>query len=325
LSSRPDRGVPPARRGATAWRIAVTVPGLFREPFTAALESFADAVSFSEPDSRGQSRIEATTAANPDPALVGAALALVAASLKIAEPEAAIERLSEQEWVAAWNMALAPLRIGRFFIHNSEFRGRPAAGCLVLSIDSGGAFGTGRHESTQGCLLALAALAKSRRVKSALDLGCGGGILALAAARLWPARVLACDNDPESVAVARAAVRRNGMRARVQVVPAEGPSRRIVMRRAPFDLIAANILAPPLMAMARGLSRSMAPGGAIVLAGFLDKESMAVERRYRNLGLGLVARIGIGPWRTLVLERPGRGGGRQGLCRGNRAPSFEGP
>ena len=98
----------------------------------------------------------------------------------------------------------------------------PPRGRFALSIDAGPAFGSGRHETTQGCLLALDWLARRRRVRRAFDIGTGSGILAVAATRLWPAQVLALDSDPTAVAAARETVRQNALSRRVSVVRGRG-------------------------------------------------------------------------------------------------------
>ena len=93
---------------------------------------------------------------------------------------------------------------------------------MPIRLDAGLAFGSGEHDSTRGCLLALDRLARRRRLKRVLDLGCGSGILAIAAAKCWPARVLAADNDPVAVAVARANAARNGVGRRVRCLVSDG-------------------------------------------------------------------------------------------------------
>ena len=286
-----------------AWRLMVRVPALSRERFAAALESFAEAVTFTEPDKSGLALIEAIASSPPNPGRVRASLALIAASAGIAEPELAVEKLPKRDWLAESKKVFAPFRIGRLLIHGSDFCGTIPAGCIGLAIDAGMAFGTGRHESTQGCLIALQRLARSRAFTQILDLGCGCGILSIAAAKLWRANVLACEIDPQAIPIAREAIHRNGLSNRVRVVWADGPRRREPMRRGRFDLIAANILASPLIDLSRDLKRALAPGGMIVLSGFLRPEAIRVERRYRALGLRLVNRIDLGSWRTLVLGR----------------------
>jgi ribosomal protein L11 methyltransferase len=272
------------------------------------VESFAAAVAFTEPDAQGRSLIEAILTAAPDQAAIAARIALLAASLGLPEPDIALEHLPEKDWLAASLREFAPFRVGRFFIFGSDFRGHKPAGALALCIDSGMAFGTGRHGSTQGCLWALQDLARARQFRNVLDLGCGSGILSLAAARLWRAKVLACDVDDEAVAATRAAAGRNGLAARVRASWGDGPARRWVARRRPFDLIVANIVPKPLLGLSCGLTRALAPNGAIVLSGMTPQEAIAVARRYRALGLYFVRCFDCGPWRTLIFLKPRRRG-----------------
>jgi ribosomal protein L11 methyltransferase len=133
--------------------------------------------------------------------------------------------------------------------------------------------------------------------------GCGSGILAIAAAKLWPARVLAADNDPVAVAVARANAARNGIGQRVRTLVSEGYANPRLRAAGPFDLITANILADPLCALARGTARHLAPGGVVVLSGLLDRQAARVVEAHRCVHLRLVDEIPVGIWTTLILTR----------------------
>jgi ribosomal protein L11 methyltransferase len=139
-----------------------------------------------------------------------------------------------------------------------------------------------------------------------LDMGCGSGVLAIAAARRWPAAaVLAVDNDPVAVRVATENVRINRVERRVALAVSDGYASSRVRRAGPFDLVLANILADPLMDMAPALARRLAPGGRAILSGLLDRQADAVLAAHRRVGLQLAGRIDHGPWTTLVL-RPRR-------------------
>jgi len=211
------------------------------------------------------------------------------------------ERLPERDWLAENRRAFPPVRVGRFFVYGSHWRGRPPPGMIAVEIDAATAFGTGEHQSTAGCLLALAALAGRRRFKRPLDIGTGSGILAIAAAKTLHRPVSASDIDPEAARVARHHVRRNGLAGRVRVICAPGYRSRAVRRRH-YDLIFANILARPLALMARDLSRALAPRGTAILAGLLKRQEPQVLAAHRLQHLRLECRVVIDGWSALVLR-----------------------
>jgi ribosomal protein L11 methyltransferase len=215
-----------------------------------------------------------------------------------------VEALPAVDWAARLQKDFPPRRIGRFYVHGSHVRKGAPRGCHAIRIDAGGAFGTGEHESTEGCLVALDRLASRRRgLKEArvLDMGCGSGILAIAAGKLG-ASVLAVDRDASAVAVARENVRLNGVAARVRLARADG-YRGIGAREGRFDLVFANILARPVIRMAPALARRLAPGGRAVLAGFLDRDGPRVAEAHRAVGLTVIGRIRCRGWTTLVVGR----------------------
>jgi ribosomal protein L11 methyltransferase len=235
-----------------------------------------------------------------EPALeIGLALAAAAAGgrlIWIVE-----KKLPERDWLAENRRAFPPLRIGRFFVHGSYWRGPAPTGAIAIEIEAATAFGTGEHPSTRGCLLALDALARRRRWRRPLDIGTGSGILAIAAAKSLRRPVIAGDIDPVAVRVARHHVRRNGVADRVRVLRAPGYRSR-VLRRSIYDLVLANILARPLALMARDLKCALAPGGVAVLAGLLRRQERQVLAPHRGLGLTLDYRLVIDGWSTLVLR-----------------------
>lgn len=238
----------------------------------------------------------------PDRRLLSDRLQAAASAAGIALPPLESGPLPARDWVAESEAALPPLRIGRFWVRGAHVDAKPPSGLLPLEIEASTAFGTGRHETTAGCLLALEALAERRRVRRALDMGCGSGILAIAMTRLWPLRVLAVDNDQASVLRARLHVRSNRASG-IAVVPSQGYRTRAVARAGPYDLIVANILAGPLIAMALDLRRHLAPGGVAVLSGLLRDQERAVLARHRAVGLRLLERRVLGDWVTLVVGR----------------------
>jgi ribosomal protein L11 methyltransferase len=205
--------------------------------------------------------------------------------------------VAERDWLAENRRAFPPQRIGRFFVHGSHWRETPLAGAIAVEIDAATAFGTGEHPSTRDCLLAFDRLVRRRRFRRPRDVGTGSGILAIAAAKTLRRRVLASDSDPVAVKVARHHARRNGVARLVRAECKVGASGR------DHDLVFANILARPLVLMARDLARGLAPGGRAILAGLLRRQEAGVLAAYRAQGLALDFRIVLDGWSTLVLRK----------------------
>jgi ribosomal protein L11 methyltransferase len=228
------------------------------------------------------------------------------ARLLMAAPEAMVAPVPDVDWVRHSLEGLAPVTAGRFYLHGSHDRHGRRAGGLSLEIDAGTAFGTGHHGTTTGCLLALDDLLKRRRPQRMLDLGCGTGVLAIAAACATRNRVLATDIDPEAVRVTRLNAALNRVAPAVAALTAPGLNHRSIRSEAPFDLVFANILARPLINMAQGLSLVLAPGGTLILSGLTRDQLRWVWAAYRNRGLRFARVIFIGNWVTLALRQPKR-------------------
>jgi ribosomal protein L11 methyltransferase len=269
----------------------------------AALDEVAGAVSaFEIREAEALWRVEAYPAAPLLDAALEVRLALAAAGAGgrlLAVGEA---RLAERDWLAENRLAFPPQRIGRFFIHGSHWTGPVPAGAVGVEIDAATAFGTGEHPSTRGVLLALDRLARRGRPRRPLDIGTGSGVLAIAAAKRLRRKVLASDIDCAAVRVAAHHIRRNGMAGAVRIVCAPGYRSRAV-RRSDYDLVFVNILARPLMLMARDLKRALAAGGTAVLAGLLRRQEAMVLAAHRAQRLVLERRIVIDGWSTLVMRR----------------------
>lgn len=294
--------------GALLYRIVVLGPETLVAPLDDALGAIAlGTAAFVVEERVGLWRVEAWTAGPPDADRVSALLADAARTARVAVPEAHVAPLPDIDWVAENQKIFRPIRAGRFFVRPSAWAGAPPAGAWVLTIDAGTAFGTGDHGTTRGCLLALARHLKKRaRPRRILDLGCGTGVLGLGLALAARRRVLASDIDPEAVRVATANARANRLAALIRAVPAAGLDHPALRAGAPYDLIVANILARPLIALARPLARALAPGGRVVLSGLLAEQETRVLRAYRAHGLVLEARHPLNGWQTLTLRKPGR-------------------
>lgn len=233
-----------------------------------------------------------------------AALALLAA-IHGANPFA-VSELPEVDWVDKVRRELTPVEAGRFFVYGSHDADKVPEGAEALLIEASMAFGTGHHGTTQGCLLALDRLAREGMTGGrVLDLGCGTAVLAMAAARIWPGTVLASDIDAVAVEVARANVAANGLTGRVDCVEAGGLDHPRIAAAAPFDLIFANILKAPLIALAPDITDALAPGGHVILSGILNEQADEVIAVYKGAGNNLADRAEIGEWTTAVMQKSG--------------------
>jgi ribosomal protein L11 methyltransferase len=272
-----------------------------------ALDPFLDSLAWSpidpdaEPGKGGPMHVVGHTTRPPRRADVIAATAAAALMARIEPPEVTVEKLPETDWLGESLRSFPPIDAGRFQLRGSHIADPVPAGRITLIVDAGAAFGSGEHASTKGCLLALDELLKRRRFAHVLDMGCGSGVLALAAVKARPARALAVDIDAQAARIAGENAKRNGVAARLRAAPSDGYKSRLVRRAAPYDLIFANILARPLVRMARPLADHLAPGGVAILAGLLNRQERLVLAAHRAQGLALVARVRLDGWSTLVV------------------------
>jgi len=220
----------------------------------------------------------------------------------------AIERevLPDIDWIAKSLEGLKPVRAGRFIVHGSHDRDKVRVNDLAIEIEAGQAFGTGHHGTTAGCLEVIDEVVRSRKVRNALDLGTGSGVLAIAVRKLKHIPVLATDIDPVAVRVARENARSNGLIEGIEFRVAPGFHSTAFGQYGPFDLIIANILARPLMKMAPQLAAHLAPGGSVILSGILASQRWKVIAAYNGAGLAHVKTIWRNGWVTIHL-RHGRG------------------
>ena len=216
-----------------------------------------------------------------------------------------VSEVPETDWVAHVRRELPPVQAGRFFVYGAHDADRVPDGSVPLLIEAAMAFGTGHHGTTLGCLRALDRLAGDGfEPDSVADIGCGTAVLAMAAARIWPGKtILASDIDEVAVDVARANLRANGMDGLVRCVQAAGLAHPDLQAAIPYDLVFANILKGPLVALAPELSASLKPGGYAILSGILADQADDVTAHYIRAGINLVHREQIGDWMTLVFRK----------------------
>ncbi|MCA3699494.1 MAG: 50S ribosomal protein L11 methyltransferase [Brevundimonas sp.] len=213
------------------------------------------------------------------------------------------EELVDADWLAMSLSGLPPVRAGRFFVYGAHDRGRAPASTVNLRIEAGAAFGTGHHGTTTGCLMAYDDLLKRERFDRVLDVGCGTGVLAIAAARTGSRVAVGNDIDPVSVRIANENASLN--RAKCRFFHASGLDDRRIRAEAPYDLVFANILAPPLVALSQDIKLALRIGGVAVLSGLLRTQERRVTAAYLSRGFRLENRIRRDAWSALVLRRVG--------------------
>jgi ribosomal protein L11 methyltransferase len=293
---------------APLWQSRFAIPAAAVDLFLDALETDAISVAaFEEPAAAGADgalwRVELLHQAEPDREVLAAQIAPLAERSGLRQIDLTVVPVAATDWLARTAESFPAQPIGRFWVHGSHVTAPPPAGVVPIRLDAGLAFGSGEHATTQGCLLALERLAWRRRRRRVLDLGCGSGILAIAAAKLGATRVVAADNDPLAVAVARENAIRNRVGHRVRCLVSEGYRNPLLGTFGPYDLILANILADPLCALARDCARHLAPGGTAVLSGLLERQAPRVIAPHRRARLRLRHELTIGIWTTLVMSK----------------------
>ncbi len=215
-----------------------------------------------------------------------------------------VSELPETDWVAHVKRELSPVAAGRFFVYGAHDADKVPQGAVALRIEAAMAFGTGHHGTTLGCLTALDDMVASGAVKkNVADIGCGTAVLAMAAARVWPNPVLASDIDAVAVEVAQANVAANGLEDRVHVIEAAGFDHPDLVAAQQFDLVLANILKGPLVALAPDMARHISPGGHAILSGILNPQADDVVNTYLSQGFKAISRREFGDWTTLTLEK----------------------
>lgn len=214
-----------------------------------------------------------------------------------------VEKLADADWLAMSLSGLPPVEAGRFFVYGAHDQGRVPPNRVNLKIDAGAAFGTGHHGTTVGCLIAFDELLKKERFERVLDVGCGTGVLAIAAARTGSKVAVGTDIDAPSVRIANENAKLNMADARF--VHASGLNDRKVRGHGPYDLVFANILAPPLVALSQDIKEALHIGGVAILSGLLRTQERRVTAAYLSRGFVLERRIHRDAWSALVLRRVG--------------------
>jgi len=205
--------------------------------------------------------------------------------------------VDEADWADAWKAHFPVMRIGRRLVIKPTWRRHHAEpDDVVLALDPGMAFGTGLHPTTRLCLVALERLADEGRLANAriLDVGCGSGILAIAALRLGGAEALGVDTDPIAIEATTENARRNRLARRIRAREGSLPT-----NEPPFDIVTANLIAGVLVRLAPLLRAELSPGGRLVASGIIVDREADVRAAFEAAGLAVTERTGEGDWVAL--------------------------
>ena len=205
------------------------------------------------------------------------------------------------DWIEQYRKGVAPVAVGKFYVRPSWCERSQDRALIDLLIDPALAFGSGHHESTNMCLALLSEL--TRAGMSALDVGCGSGILSIAMKKLG-AKVSACDTDEQAVTATQQNAEKNGVRidkiwlGSVSSLNERGSSE---SAQPQFDLVVANIIADVILILSADLKKALKPGGKLVLSGILEKYKDRIEQAFSDLSF--VCMKQENEWLSFVYER----------------------
>ena len=224
------------------------------------------------------------------------------------KPTFSIKKLPDEDWVTLSQKGIKPIRAGRFYVHSPNHTAE--SGLTNFVIPAGLAFGTGHHETTAGCMLMLDRMKNTGIApRNIIDIGTGTGLLAFAANSLWPsAKVTASDIDEVCAEVVQSNAAKNNIKmgsrnGQISMVIANGLQNELLMIRAPYDLLIANILAGPLLELASDFGQAISPGGSLLITGILESQESQIRKVYQKNGFRLAMRFISGDWPILWFRK----------------------
>ncbi len=293
--------------GKTLWQISVSISPEAEEPVGALLERI-----FGRPASIQVKVLTGAVSANTFSStrfaenieqLKKGLKELKADGLEVGSGKISVKRLKHENWAESWKKHFPPLVIGKALLVKPEWSKRKArAGQSVIVLNPGLSFGTGQHPTTRFCLEELVRWRKEGSAQSCLDIGCGSGILAIAAVKLGYKPVLGVDFDPLAVRIAKANARKNKVRIQIkqQDITADAGG-----KLGRHDAVCANLTYDLLIQEQKKILGQLKQGGVLILAGILETQFSAVRTVYQEAGYKVVRTEREKEWRsgTFIKER----------------------
>jgi ribosomal protein L11 methyltransferase len=300
------------------WKVTITtlkefVPTLEEVLYSLDYEHYPTVSSFEIIGNEKYWTVEGFFNNKPDGDILVSEITRTAQIFEIDAPIAEIELLDNKNWVAESQILLKPITAGKFFLYGQhDFKNIPQDK-ISIHVEAGEAFGTGSHETTQGCLLLLSKLYDEISPLNILDLGCGSGVLAIAAAKLWNTKIIALDIDPIATNTAKDNIIQNDIQLLddderendngIICLTSDGFDNPIMAGHSPYDLIIANILAKPLQFLAKDITNNLKDNAILILSGLLDVQENNVLEAYKAQGWELRDRQIINEWHSLLLKK----------------------
>ena len=224
--------------------------------------------------------------------------------LDVQAPVLSLSVVDNTDWLLTCYQSMPARIVGDFYVYGSHIDDVPPAKHLPILVNAATAFGSGEHPTTTGCLMELSAILLDAFPPdlSVLDMGCGSGILGIAAKKKWvEAIVIAVDNDAESVRVASKNAQMND--TVITAIESMGFENDAVATFAPYHVVLANILAKPVIALAPDFAKHMHKGGIAILSGLLSRHADEVKQAYVDAGFVPVVERNLDDWMTLVFKK----------------------
>lgn len=298
------------------WKVSIKTPMVFipslEEVFYALYpDNYPSIAAFEIQGNQDFKMVEVYINKEPDDEHLKQNIKSMAEIFNISVPDISIEKLEDIDWISQSQKILKPIEAGHFYLFGSHDKDSVPSNRIPILMEAGQAFGTGSHETTNGCLLAIDYLSNKINPQQILDLGCGSGILAIAMTKQWEAHIIASDIDPVAIKTTSDNLKANNVTEITSGAPhngvypitSNGFEDNNLSSSGPYDLIVANILAEPLILLAKDIVKNLKPEGTLVLSGLLKVQEVNVLKAYQNEGMICIETFPINEWQTLLLRK----------------------